>query len=90
MATLQEKLINYWRDVRRRAHVSEDYNMTVNATDLNQETDWAKFSGNEQVDKVLFNIRRERRCEFIGEDMRWDDLIRWRSFDQFDQPKIYS
>ena len=76
------KADKYWRDVRRRAHVSEDYNMTVNATDLNQETDWAKFSGNEQVDKVLFNIRRERRCEFIGEDMRWDDLIRWRSFDQ--------
>ena len=66
MATLQEKLIKYWRDVRRRAHVSEDYNMTVNATDLNQETDWAKFSGNEQVDKVLFNIRRERRCSSSG------------------------
>ena len=34
------------------------------------------------VDATLFNIRRERRCEFIGEGMRWDDLMRWRAMDQ--------
>ena len=33
------------------------------------------------MDPTLYNIRRERRCEFIGEGRRWDDLIRWRSFD---------
>ena len=33
------------------------------------------------MDATLFNIRRERRCEFIGEGFRWNDLIRWRSFD---------
>ena len=39
------------------------------------------MSGGELVDATLLNIRRERRCEFIGENMRWNDLIRWRSFD---------
>ena len=34
------------------------------------------------IDATLYNIRRERRCEFIGEGMRWDDLKRWRSWDQ--------
>ena len=34
------------------------------------------------IDVTLFNIRRERRCEFIGEGMRWDDLMRWRAMDQ--------
>ena len=33
------------------------------------------------VDKTLYNIRRERRCEFIAEGMRLDDLKRWRSLD---------
>lgn len=37
---------------------------------------------NEMIDVTLFNIRRERRCEFIGEGMRWDDLMRWRAMDQ--------
>ena len=34
------------------------------------------------IDVTLFNIRRERRCEFIGEGMRMNDLIRWRSLDR--------
>ena len=29
----------------------------------------------------MYNIRRERRCEFIGEGRRKSDLIRWRAFD---------
>lgn len=29
----------------------------------------------------MYNIRRERRCEFIAEGMRWDDLKRWRALD---------
>ena len=34
------------------------------------------------IDKTLYNIRRERRCEFIAEGMRKDDLLRWRSLDK--------
>lgn len=31
--------------------------------------------------QTLYNIRRERRCEFIGEGFRQRNLLRWRSFD---------
>mgnify|MGYP000741959843 FL=1 len=34
------------------------------------------------IDKTLYNIRRERCCEFIAEGMRKDDLLRWRSLDK--------
>ena len=30
----------------------------------------------------MYNIRRERRCEFIAEGMRNNDLRRWRAMDQ--------
>lgn len=79
---LDGKADKYWRAVRNRAKVDENYQTTIDLTDLSKETDWAKYSGETSVDKTLFNIRRERRCEFIGENMRWNDLIRWRSFDQ--------
>ena len=35
-----------------------------------------------EVDATTYNIRRERRDEFIGEASRWEDLIRWRACDQ--------
>jgi hypothetical protein len=75
------KADSYWRAIRTRAGVDPDYNKTIAATDLSKEDDWGKRSGENLVDATLFNIRRERRCEFIGEGFRWNDLIRWRSFD---------
>lgn len=75
------KAANYWRAVRERAGVDPDFNKTIAATDMSKETDWGKRSGDQGVDATLLNIRRERRCEFIGEDMRWNDLVRWRSLD---------
>ena len=44
--------------------------------------DWGAYSANTLVDPTLYNIRRERRCEFIGEGRRLDDLLRWRALDQ--------
>ena len=29
-------------------------------------------------DKALLQIRRERRIELMGENFRWDDLMRWK------------
>ncbi len=75
------KADTYWKAIRTRAGVDPDYNKTIAATDLSKEDDWGKRSGETLVDATLFNIRRERRCEFIGEGFRWNDLIRWRSFD---------
>lgn len=84
---IDEKADKYWKALRKRAGVNEDYMATVYATDLAKEaeTDWAAYSHGKQLnDPILYNIRRERRCELIGEGFRWDDLIRWRALDQLD------
>lgn len=75
---------SYWRAIRRRAGVNEDYNVTIAATDMNIEAleDWGAYSGGKVVDATLFSIRRERRCEFMAENMRNADIRRWRSMDQ--------
>ncbi len=80
--SLDSDASRYWKALRARAGVSEDYNATIAATDLDQENDWAVYSAGQKVDKTLYNIRRERRCEFIAEGMRFSDLRRWRAMDQ--------
>lgn len=72
----------YWKAIRRRAGVDEDYRKTIASTELSKELDWATHSGGNVVDATLYNIRRERRIEFIAEGMRWNDLKRWRAMDQ--------
>lgn len=79
----------YWRELRRRAGVDEDYNATIAATDLNKENDLAVASKGKQIDATLYNIRRERRCELMGEGFRWDDLIRWRALDQLKTKRYF-
>lgn len=71
----------YWKTLRSRAGVDENYTKTINATQLDKENDLAVWSHGQEVDKTLYNIRRERRCEFIAEGMRLDDLKRWRALD---------
>ena len=71
----------YWKALRSRAGVDENYTKTINATQLDKENDLAVWSHGQEVDKTLYNIRRERRCEFIAEGMRLDDLKRWRALD---------
>lgn len=80
--SLDPKAIDYWKAVRTRAGINPDFNLTISATDLSKENDWGKYSAGKLVDATLFNIRRERRNEFIGEGMRMDDLKRWRALDQ--------
>ena len=72
----------YWKALRKRAGVSDDLQKTIDHTVLEKENDLAVWSGSTMVDKTLYNIRRERRCEFIAEGMRKDDLLRWRSLDK--------
>lgn len=71
----------YWRELRKRAGVSTDFNATIAATDLTKELDLAVYSGTKRVDATLYNIRRERVNELFSEGLRFADLIRWRSFD---------
>lgn len=72
----------YWIAIRERAGVDPDFDKTIRATNLSLENDWGAYSAGQLVDATLFNIRRERRNEFIAESMRWDDLRRWRALDQ--------
>lgn len=78
----------YWKKLRKRAGLPEDPQVTIAATDLSKENDWAKYSKGVVVDATLYNIRRERRCEFIAEGMRMDDLKRWRALDQVRNAQI--
>lgn len=73
---------DYWKVLRKRAGLPEDYMITVNATNLDLENDWAVYSAGKKVTPLLYNIRRERRCELIEEGFRMNDLRRWRALDQ--------
>ena len=74
----------YWRAIRTRAGIEPDYQVTIDHTDMTKEskTDWGAWSAGRLVDATLFNIRRERRCELMGEGFRPADVRRWRAMDQ--------
>lgn len=81
-SSIDGKAQGYWRQLRERAGLPSDYTITVAATDLSKESDWAVYSAGRQVSPLLYNIRRERRCELVEEGMRMSDLKRWRALDQ--------
>lgn len=73
----------YWRAIRSRAGMSEEYATTIASTVMADEAnDWGSYSKGVQVDPTLYNIRRERRVELVSEGLRMDDLRRWRALDQ--------
>ena len=76
----------YWTRIRERhTGLDADFMKTVNATDIAEEAkgDWGAYTAGQLLsDKILYNIRRERRCELMAEDFRHMDLQRWRSYDQ--------
>lgn len=74
----------YWKAIRRRAGINEDFRATIAATDMQKEAenDWAAYTAGRLVDPTMYNIRRERRSEFLSEGKRMDDLHRWRAMDQ--------
>lgn len=82
--TIDATADKYWRALRTRAKVDPDYNKTIAATNMQEEAKWdfGAYSHGQLVDATTYNIRRERRDEFIGEASRWEDLIRWRACDQ--------
>lgn len=77
----------YWKALRKRSGVDQDYQKTIAATDMTKEavTDLGAYSRGATVDATLYNIRRERRCELIAEGRRFDDLKRWRSLDSMQE-----
>ena len=91
---LDAKAWELWGKLRVRAGLPQDAHVTLNATDLAKEEqtshDFGLYSAGRRITSpVLYNIRRERRCEFISEGMRWDDLIRWRALDQLKTQRYF-
>ena len=77
--------LQYWQAIRERAKIDTDVNKTIRATEMDKEApnDWGSFSAGQLLsDPTIYNIRRERRCELLGEGLRWMDLQRWRACDQ--------
>ena len=85
--SLSGKVLEYWKIIREKAGFTGaaiDPNTTIAATDMSKETlDWGAYSAGRLLDDpILYNIRRERRDELMGENLRWMDLQRWRALDQ--------
>jgi hypothetical protein len=82
--SIDSKADQYWKALRARAGVDEDYTKTIAATIMSEEAkgDWGAYSAGTLIDATLYNIRRERRCELMAEAHRESDLMRWRAMDQ--------
>lgn len=85
--SLSGKVLEYWKIIREKAGFTGaaiDPNTTIAATVMEKEKlDWGAYSAGKLLDDpILFNIRRERRDELMGEALRWMDLQRWKSLDQ--------
>lgn len=79
----------YWIALRERAGIDSDFRKTIQATDMNKETNLlSAYTAGKLIDATLYNIRRERACELMSEGFRWDDLRRWRAMDQLIDKKF--
>lgn len=81
------KIMEYWKLIREAAGfegTAVNPTTMIDATEMDKEVlDLGAYTaGTLLQDKVLYNIRRERRCELMAEGLRWMDLLRWRAMDQ--------
>jgi len=89
------KILEYWKKVREAAGftgAAVDPQVTIAATDMTKETlDWGAYTAGELLtDATLYNIRRERSCEFLAEGLRDMDLKRWRAYEQLIKKPVYA
>lgn len=93
-----DKIETYWNELRQKhANITAPIQTTIDATDMSQEVrggdrvyDWGAYSAGQLLsDKVLYCIRRERRCELMAMGFRDMDLCRWRSKDQLKEIKYH-
>nr|WP_278704103.1 RagB/SusD family nutrient uptake outer membrane protein [Bacteroides intestinalis] len=87
-------ILEYWKLIRETAGfqgAAIDPNTTIGATDMSKEKlDWGAYTAGQLIDDVvLYNIRRERRCELMAEGLRSMDLHRWRSYDQMKNERYH-
>lgn len=81
--TIGNKSAIYWKKIRERAQLDQDFQKTIGATQmLKEKRDWGAYSAGNLINPTLYNIRRERRNELMAEGLRLMDLKRWRAMDQ--------
>lgn len=76
--TVANKTINV---LRKRANIPD---MIIN--DISANFDPAR---DQDVNPVLWEIRRERRVELMGDGFRFNDLKRWKKGSYLNNPKVY-
>jgi len=72
-----DKSINLLRDRVGLPHLT----LSVGFTDPN----WPNYGY--VLSPLLQEIRRERRVELVGEEFRWDDIVRWKAGKLLENPK---
>lgn len=85
--SIDQDAANYWKKLRQRARIDDDFTKTIAATDMSKEAlnDWGAYSAGKLINPVLYNIRRERRMELMAEALRYMDLKRWKAMDQLQE-----
>ena len=73
-----DKTINKLRDRVEMPHLT-----------VNPIADLKPINYGYSISNLLYEIRRERRVELIGEGFRWDDIVRWKAAKLFENPKTF-
>ncbi|CEN45246.1 RagB/SusD family nutrient uptake outer membrane protein [Capnocytophaga canis] len=71
-----DRTINKIRDRVAMPHLTMDAVADANASDYGYD-----------VAPILYEIRRERRVELVGEGFRFNDILRWKAGKLFNNPK---
>lgn len=69
--------INKLRDRVGMPHLSEKVNF--------EDPNWPNYGY--ALTPLLYEIRRERAVELLGEGFRWDDIVRWKAGKLLENPK---
>lgn len=69
--------INKLRDRVGMPHLAKEVNF--------RDPNWPDYGY--QLTPLLYEIRRERAVELLGEGFRWDDIVRWKAGKLLENPK---
>lgn len=72
-----DNTINQLRDRVKMPHLSEEVGF--------EDPNWPDYGY--ELTPLLYEIRRERAVELLGEGFRWDDIVRWKAGKLLENPK---
>ena len=77
---LDESRMIFYNELRDRVEMPH-LKVNVGFTDPN----WPDYGY--ELSPLLYEIRRERAVELVGEGFRWDDIVRWKAGKLLEAPK---